>query len=170
MSNYLPCSFPLAQSQRDSETFLLPAYEAVCPCHPHESSKCTTLLKCLSTPSINLWWIIRAKSVPLKVRRQLKGRGMTVLKWHLRSQELSRIDPFLLKWPLTTPNSLSQLSEHSSMHSGATPILWPMRDLCLRLVMMTNQSRIWVKVKGNWEENTLCSNYKHWKEEVMIDR
>lgn len=58
----------------------------------------------------------------LKVRLQLKGGGMTVLKWHLRSRELSWLDPFLLEWPLTTPNSLNQLSEHSSMHSGATPL------------------------------------------------
>lgn len=58
--------------------------------------------------------------------------GMTVLKWHLRSPELSWLDPFLLEWPLTTPNSLNQLSEHSSMHSGATPLPWPIRDLSAR--------------------------------------
>lgn len=40
--------------------------------------KCTTLPTCLCTPGINLWWIIRARPMPLKVRQQLKGRGMTV--------------------------------------------------------------------------------------------
>lgn len=59
----------------------------------------------------------------LEVGLQLKGGGgMTVLKWHLRCWELSWLDPFLLEWPLTTPNSLNQLSEHSSMHSGAPPL------------------------------------------------
>lgn len=53
----------------------------------------------------------------------------TLLKWHLRSRELSCLDPFQFEWPLTAPKSLNQLSEHSSMHSGATPLTSPIRNV-----------------------------------------
>lgn len=63
----------------------------------------------------------------------------TLLKWHLRIWELSWLDPFQLEWLLTTPNSLNQLSVHSSMRSGGhSHRLTNQKSESLRLGTMTN--------------------------------